>query len=288
MPVSVRRHNLQRLRQELNVTQETLAGWIGRSTATIKAVEIGKLALSENLATLIASVTGADKEWLLRNNLSEPISPLIRMSAKMSPQEQAYGYTFALLQHLFDRLFAALARMQPSPIRKSLEIFIKATMAALEEKGQIPDCEYGLDVSVDTFEFFKAHPENLDPDLAGVINIDYLIKDAYLLEQKGKDYGRKVMKEGREAEHRDQPPRAVTAHPEPLEVAQAQAAFEAARNLNPHELAEALALTQDEKPYLANQKGSPRKRPRQSPASPAPSDRRSSRRSSANRRGEAR
>ena len=57
MPASVRRHNLQRLREELNLTQPTLGSWLGRSAATIKAVEIGKLALSENLAALIASVT---------------------------------------------------------------------------------------------------------------------------------------------------------------------------------------------------------------------------------------
>ena len=85
MPASVRRHNLQRLREELNLTQATLAGWIGRSAATIKAVEICKLALSGNLAALIALVTGVNKEWLLRNDLSEPMPRLERVSAKLAP-----------------------------------------------------------------------------------------------------------------------------------------------------------------------------------------------------------
>jgi hypothetical protein len=42
-------------------------GMIGRSQATIKAIETGKLALSEDLATLISVALGTDKEWLLKN-----------------------------------------------------------------------------------------------------------------------------------------------------------------------------------------------------------------------------
>src|SRR6516164_7212160 len=45
MPASVHRHNLARLRQVMHLTQSDLAGMILRSPATIKAVEIGKLAL---------------------------------------------------------------------------------------------------------------------------------------------------------------------------------------------------------------------------------------------------
>jgi DNA-binding XRE family transcriptional regulator len=136
MSVSVRRHNLQRLRAELNVSQATLAAWVGRSAVTIKAVEIGKLTLSDNLATLIAEVTGADKDWLLRNDLSEPMPALVRKSAKLSPDEEAYGCTFALLHHLFDRMFAAAARMKPSEARKNLAIFIEITAKQLIEAGQ--------------------------------------------------------------------------------------------------------------------------------------------------------
>jgi DNA-binding XRE family transcriptional regulator len=200
MPGSVRRHNLQRLRAELNVSQTTLANWVGRSPVTIKAVEIGKLALSDNLAALIASVTGTDKEWLLRNDLAEPMPPLTRLSAKLSPDDQAYGATMALLHHLFDRLFAAVARLKDSDSRKLLGVFIAMHADALEKNGQIADAEYSMSTGVNTFEFFKAHPEKLDPDLAGVISLDYLIKDAHLLRQKTEDYDRKVMREGAEAQ----------------------------------------------------------------------------------------
>ena len=30
------------------------------------------------------------------------------------------------------------------------------------------------------FEFFKAHPDLFDPDLAQLIDLDYLVKDSYL------------------------------------------------------------------------------------------------------------
>jgi len=41
---------------------------IGRSQATIKAIETGKLALSEDLATLISALMSTDKQWLLDND----------------------------------------------------------------------------------------------------------------------------------------------------------------------------------------------------------------------------
>lgn len=199
MPASVRRHNLQRLREELNVTQPTLAGWIGRSAATIKAVEIGKLALSQNLATLIASVTGADKDWLLRNDLSEPMPPVVHQSANYAPEDRAYDVSIVLLMHLFERLFAAAMRLKPSEARRALAFFIKFWLEALEKGEHKPDCEYGGDIGVQPFEFFKAHPELFDPDLASLINIDYLIKDAYLLQKRTKVYDRKLNREGKEA-----------------------------------------------------------------------------------------
>jgi DNA-binding XRE family transcriptional regulator len=256
MPGSVRRHNLQRLRAELNVTQETLAGWIGRSTAAIKAVEIGKLALSDNLATLIASVTGADKEWLLRNDLSESMPPLVRLSANYSPQDRAYDVSIGVLQHLFERLFAAAVRLKPSQARKTLALFIKWWLEILERDEHQPDCEYGALLNVESFEFLKAHPGLFDPDLVSLFNIDFLLKDAYLAERRRKDYDRKVMKEGKEAtqwlkEHFDE-------------------------------------LSPEEQENLKHLRPGRPKSPRQSPASPAPSDRHSSRRSSANRRAAAR
>jgi transcriptional regulator with XRE-family HTH domain len=73
MPVSAGRHNLARLRKELNLTQAELATLVGCSPVTIKAVEIGKLALSEGLATRIALSAGTTVQWLLENDLNSPV-----------------------------------------------------------------------------------------------------------------------------------------------------------------------------------------------------------------------
>ena len=88
MPASVRRHNLARLREELGISQTDLAQWVGRSWSAIKAIETGKLALSPELAALIASTTGTDKNWLLANDLSAPMPPLERVSARLAPKDR--------------------------------------------------------------------------------------------------------------------------------------------------------------------------------------------------------
>ena len=179
MPTSVRRHNLQRLREYLNLTQSMLGSWVGRSAATIKAVEIGKLALSENLAALVASVTGGDRAWLLRNDLSELMPPLEPVSVKLAPEDEAYNRSIVLLHHLFDRLFAAAQRLKCTQFRRDLEHYIQILLDLLKVTEQRPDADLSYFISADPFEFLKAHPEFLDPDLKGMINLDFLIKDAY-------------------------------------------------------------------------------------------------------------
>jgi DNA-binding XRE family transcriptional regulator len=199
MPASVRRHNLQRLREELNMTQATLAGWVGRSAATIKAIEIEKLALSENLATLIASVTGGDKKWLLRNDLSEPMPALEPVSVKLAPEDEAYNISIVLLQHLFDRLFAVARRLKRTQYRENLEHFVQVMLDILKETEQQPDADLSYFISADPFEFFKAHPEFLDPDLKNTINLDFLIKDAYRREKAFETLDRKARREAKDA-----------------------------------------------------------------------------------------
>src|SRR5262249_49483753 len=101
VPESVRRHNLQRLREALSISQTDLAEMVGRSWSTIRSVETGKLALSPRLAAVICAVTGCDQGWLLRNDLSEPMPPLNPRSARMREEEQIYGLTLYLLHLLF-------------------------------------------------------------------------------------------------------------------------------------------------------------------------------------------
>jgi transcriptional regulator with XRE-family HTH domain len=74
MPASVGRHNLARIRKLMGLTQADLGRMLGRSAATIKSIEIGKLALSEGLANRINETLGIrDKAWLLANDLQAPV-----------------------------------------------------------------------------------------------------------------------------------------------------------------------------------------------------------------------
>jgi transcriptional regulator with XRE-family HTH domain len=275
MPLSVRRHNLVRVRESLSLTQSEFARLVGRSFSTIKSIEAGSLKLSNQLATLIAEATGADRAWLLRNDPGEPMPPLKIPEALVQPENMAYELYCGLLEHLFDRLFAALSRLPAGKRREWLQRIIKIK---LDDEISIGGYKPGggrplAPVKPGTLDFFRKHPEFLDPELARWINLQFLVKDAYRIAKAWE----------LPAEHRDQPP---TARPQPLE--EAPAAFEAAIKNDPRfaqELAEAEAFFAEE---AAQPQGRPRSKPAQSPASPAPSDRRSSRRSSANRRGEAR
>jgi DNA-binding XRE family transcriptional regulator len=199
MPTSVRRHNLQRLREHLNLTQSTLGSWVGRSAATIKAVEIGKLALSENLAALVASVTGGDRAWLLRNDLSELMPALEPVSVKLAPEDEAYNKSIVLFYHLFDRLFASAQRLKCTQFRRDLEHYIQILLDLLKVTEQRSDADLSYFISADPFEFFKAHPEFLDPDLKGMINLDFLIKDAYRREKALEGLDRKARREAKDA-----------------------------------------------------------------------------------------
>ena len=64
------RHPLAVLRQIVGITQKELANLVGKSAATIQAIELGKLALSEELALKIALETGVAMKWLLDGNPS--------------------------------------------------------------------------------------------------------------------------------------------------------------------------------------------------------------------------
>ena len=69
---SPERHNLARLRLLIGLGQKEMAEIVGCSTPTIRAVELGKLKLSEGLAFRISLATGIDAAWLLENDLTKP------------------------------------------------------------------------------------------------------------------------------------------------------------------------------------------------------------------------
>jgi transcriptional regulator with XRE-family HTH domain len=189
----------------MSLTQSDLAAMTMRSPATIKAVEIGKLALSENLATLIEEATGADKKWLLENDLNSPVPPLKRASASWNPEERAYDCLCALIADLFSRLFAVCRRLQEGEGRKNLLIYIKDELEFLEKTGYEPDAIQRFRGSVDAFEFFEMHRDSLDPDLRQLVNLDFLIKDAYHAQALGENAFSKRGKNVREKESKLSP-----------------------------------------------------------------------------------
>jgi transcriptional regulator with XRE-family HTH domain len=201
MPASVQRHNLARLRQEMALTQSDLAALIMRSPATIKAVEIGKLPLSENLAALVSEVTGADKKWLLENNLSTPVPALRRVSSSWVPKDRAYVSTCHLLVDLFSRLFAVCRRLREGEGRQNLLTYIKDELELLEKTSYEPDAIQRYRASVGVFEFFEMHPQLLDPDLRQLINLPFLAKDAYEAQRLGKEAFSKAAKKVRKLEN---------------------------------------------------------------------------------------
>src|ERR1700730_9827032 len=113
MPVSVGRHNLARIRKQLKLTQGDVAKLVGCSPETIKAVEVGKLALSEGLAARISRALGFNKaDWLLKNDLT---APLPKTYSAIS-QREAFGLgpiaQATVLIDLFGRLFHVVSKME--------------------------------------------------------------------------------------------------------------------------------------------------------------------------------
>ncbi len=129
MPPSVRRHNLARIRDQLSLTQADLAKLVGCSLPTIKAVETGKLALSDSLASRIGQALDfLDKDWLLKNDLDSPVPPILR---PRSVQEDAMA---VVLQELFSRLFAVVAKMDKERARLMIELSLATELDALRTR----------------------------------------------------------------------------------------------------------------------------------------------------------
>ncbi|MEK7950525.1 helix-turn-helix transcriptional regulator [Luteolibacter soli] len=71
---ALRYHIHGALKQEnRKLTQSDFARLIGRTAATIKSIESGRLALSDDLAKRISQVTGVSLPWLLKGDSSQPI-----------------------------------------------------------------------------------------------------------------------------------------------------------------------------------------------------------------------
>ena len=179
MTASVHRHNLARLREHLNITQETLATFIGRSTISIRQIETGRLTLSKRLAAQIELDLGCDKDWLLRNDLSEPMPPLKPSPRKSDPERtetDVEAAQYSLIEEVLDWLFALVARRDKDNQYRHI-IELKLTLA-LEWLGRtpkaipgcLPDSRYYYNRKV-----LSERPELCEPELLQLINLDGVI-----------------------------------------------------------------------------------------------------------------
>jgi DNA-binding XRE family transcriptional regulator len=181
MPASLRRHNLARLREELSISQTTLAAWIGRSWSAIKAIETGKLELSSRLATLISATTGVDRNWLLRNDLAEPMPPLEPRSGRLAPGEMAYAVTLTVCALAFERLCGALRLLKPGPAKEmALGVFRQLLDSTIQLEYQRDSTSMpSPSFSVAAVEYFTSHPEGFDRELVSLLNSGYLLASVH-------------------------------------------------------------------------------------------------------------
>jgi DNA-binding XRE family transcriptional regulator len=211
MPASVGRHNLARIRKYLKLTQADVAQLAGCSTATIKSVEIGKLALSESLALRISHSLGIlDKDWLLENNLT---APLPRWFSPLAPGEaddkSAAGLTVVLIE-LFARLFAVVSKMEKTDYRKSIEMFIDISADAVrKEKNAIPGCHPNRLAGSGAIEFFVRNPGLFDPDLRKWVDLKGLLKSNLELSTPWSDEPENIDQRAKEAEEGLQKTKAI-------------------------------------------------------------------------------
>ena len=175
MPASKFVNVLAILRKTLSLKQSELAELAGCSVSTIQAIEVNKLKLSGSLAARISVTAGVDMDWLLRNNVNEPMPPLPPM--KEPGPLRDYVCTICLLGDVFSRLFAAARRIKTSGARRALELIIAAELDTLKKTPHDPKAEPMNPTSREVFQYFN-ESMTLDPRLAALLDLDHLIQTA--------------------------------------------------------------------------------------------------------------
>ncbi len=175
MPASKFVNVLAILRKRLSLKQGELAELAGCSISSIQAIEVNKLRLSESLAARISVSTGADLNWLLRNDVNEPMPPIKRLRADPPTDPgNADNVTTVVLWMIFDRLFAIARRAPKTEARRMLELNVGWQLDALKNSEGDPDADRFFD-SPSWGSFYKSC--SFDPELAKIINFKYLVED---------------------------------------------------------------------------------------------------------------
>jgi DNA-binding XRE family transcriptional regulator len=179
MPASKRSHVVAVLRKNLALRQPELAKMVGCSVATIQSIEVGRLKLSESLASRIWAATGCDRDWLLRNDVSVPMPPRpFFLKGVASSGLQSYVMTITLLIDVFSRLFAEARKLDKTGARDELELLLSKELEALKKTIKEPGAVPLQSASKDVFQYFDAYPDELPTELENLLNLDYLIEIA--------------------------------------------------------------------------------------------------------------
>src|ERR1039458_7132622 len=72
MRLSPQRHTLAVLRTVIGITQKEMAEILECSTATVQAIELGKLKMSMKLAGDLFHQTSINLDWLMNDDVSKP------------------------------------------------------------------------------------------------------------------------------------------------------------------------------------------------------------------------
>lgn len=184
MPASKFVNVLAILRKTLSLKQGELAELAGCSVSTIQAIEVNKLQLSRSLAARISVTTGANLEWLLANDVAVPMPPLsprlpYRVGDSESVEQQDYAATVDILIDAFCRLFAAARRLPPGSRLGTLQLIIANELVRLRENEKAdPAASPFFWGPRELFQYFKSRTEFVDPELTGMLDLDYLIRTA--------------------------------------------------------------------------------------------------------------
>jgi DNA-binding XRE family transcriptional regulator len=179
MPVSKLSHVLAVLRKNLALRQSELAQMVGCSVQTIQSIEVGRLKLSESLASRIWAATGCDKEWLLRNDLSEPMPPRpFFIKDAESFGLQTYVSTITLLVDVFSRLFAEVRKLEKTGGRDELERLLVIELETLKRTDKDQNATPLHSADKDEFRYFDRYPWELPKELQNLLNLDHLIETA--------------------------------------------------------------------------------------------------------------
>lgn len=152
---------------------------VGCSVATIQSIEVGRLKLSESLARRIAMATGADENWLLKNDVSDPMPPRpFYMANVESTGLQTYVYTISLLLDVMSRLFAEVRKLDKTGARNELERLLAIELETLKKTDTNSNARPLHSTSKDNLQYFDRYPSELSEELQKLLNLDYLIEIA--------------------------------------------------------------------------------------------------------------